>query len=168
MKQDDLTPAFTVGQIAKAAGVPANTVRTWIERGALWIPPSDRPANGLPRLHSLRTAWRLAAMAALTRLGVPPAVAGQAAQSWTETDTGDPRVGALPRDPAALWAHGYTVLCAYENGSWDVKPVAIDGASIVDLLTPMGCNRQEGAAFVVLNFLRQRVQDELCGGQPHG
>lgn len=77
---------FTVAEIARAAGMLPDTLRTWFKRRH--TRPFDEPGDsepagkGLPRLFGRRTTERLILMAALVRLGMRPDDAGRAVRAW--------------------------------------------------------------------------------------
>ena len=67
--------------MAKASGVEPGTIRVWFQRGHISLGLTDKEAegNGFARLFSARTVLLIAIMGALTKLGVEPRRAGEAA-----------------------------------------------------------------------------------------
>lgn len=96
----------TIGQVAKATGVSANTIRAWYRRGDLTVGMRDKDSPGatMARKLSGHTALAIGIMGALTSMGVAPGRAQQAALTFAYT--GD----AGCRDPGHLFPNGATVL----------------------------------------------------------
>jgi hypothetical protein len=73
-----MTEAKTYGpqEVCDAANVPRATFHSWVARQYLPLPPG--PGMGRERQFSLLDAIRIAVVAELNRLGVPPSTAGRA------------------------------------------------------------------------------------------
>lgn len=69
---------LTMRQVCTASGFSRYQLEQWISRG--YFEPAMKPANGKARLFSIEEAVRLAAMAELNRLGLPPKAANSACQ----------------------------------------------------------------------------------------
>jgi hypothetical protein len=101
---------FQIGDISTVAGVPGNTIRSWLQRGHLVARDEDRAAeaNGKPAFFSGLTALQAAIMGALTNLGLHVTAASRAAVTFTHFGEGaggfssDPDVNNV-RDPGAYF-----------------------------------------------------------------
>ncbi|WP_214106440.1 MerR family transcriptional regulator [Acrocarpospora catenulata] len=88
MADEDSSPSYGIGAVARRLGVPAPTLRTWNLRYG--IGPSSRSPGGHRRYGALDLR-RLEEMSRLIKAGVPPAEAAQAAL----------RIRSLPVEPQA-------------------------------------------------------------------
>jgi hypothetical protein len=98
-------PVHTIGAIAKATGINANTMRTWFKRGDLTTGMSDlaSPGNTMARRFTGHTALAIAIMGALIDMGISPKRAALAANKFAHS-------GSAKRLPGELFAQGQTVL----------------------------------------------------------
>jgi hypothetical protein len=147
---------FTISQVASAAGVPANTIRSWFQRGHLVLHQLDKAAdrNGLPRKFSMRSALAIAAAADLVKLGVAPDSAARAANAWAH-------IGDQDRLPAGLYERDFTVLCGYASGDYLVQRIGSDVPAFNLFLGRHG--REDGVSAILLNFVDRRVRIALEG-----
>ena len=112
-------PLFPVAVAAQAALIAPGALRMWFVRkritlaAAEYDPGLDAEKAGLPRLLSLRTVLTIAAAARLVARGVDVTDAFAAAKTWTWFGEGWDGQGDSPRDPAKLFAKGFTVLIHY-------------------------------------------------------
>jgi hypothetical protein len=149
-------PLFLISEVAKAADMEANTIRSWFQRGHLKLLQWDKKAdaNGVGHRFSLRSALYIAAVGALARLGVKPDAAGKAAAMWVHTGTDE-------RLPAGLYSTPLTVLCVYADGDSAVKHMPLGRkADALSLFIGHG-QRQPGVSAVILDFVDKQVRTTL-------
>ncbi len=108
-------PKYTIGEIAPAADGSADTIRQWVKRGIITVGMGrgrikDKKAelNGLAHRFTGATAIMIAIMLKLTRLGVSPDLAMQAARAFAHE-------GDSERDPGHLFPAGETMLAISGN-----------------------------------------------------
>ncbi|MEM6438545.1 MAG: hypothetical protein AAF763_02445 [Pseudomonadota bacterium] len=122
---DDLAqPQFFLSDVARAAQMNPNTLKTWINRGLIVMQNGDREAAGFGtrRLFSLRRIYQAAITARLVDLGIGADAAARAALRFTDLagDMADgsedfhwggeePDVSSL-RVPGELFSSGTTYL----------------------------------------------------------
>jgi hypothetical protein len=153
---DAVEPLFPIARVAPVSGVKPGTIRTWKQRGHLRLIDQDRKAqiNGQADLFSLRGVLGLAAMGALVRQGIDPAVAGDAARAWITVGTEDCPPGELYSDPL-------TVLCVYPTGWSEVKHLPLKTARALDLFLPQMQSRQPSVTAVILDTIVNQVRSGL-------
>lgn len=102
---------FPVSKVAAALDIPPNTLRTWIQRGDIFLRESDQsaPAGGMRRL-TFRRAMQIGLSAHLAAVGMPVERAAKIAASFT--DMADPTFEG-DRAPGELYAEGRTLLICY-------------------------------------------------------
>jgi hypothetical protein len=89
-------PRYLLGQVAAAAGITANLLKTWIVREVIVLGEHDRDAHGKgsSRVFTLRRTLIVAATAELVRLGMSTMFAGQTGKSQIDIELrhakGDP------------------------------------------------------------------------------
>ncbi|MCW2273317.1 hypothetical protein GJ654_04295 [Rhodoblastus acidophilus] len=115
-------PKFSTADVANAAGIPVETLRTWVKRGDLALihgtPDRFSPGVGRTRQFTLRRALNVVLTAELVRNNLSVKEASQAALNFTDIGEGvyDPSEDALTdesvpaRDPGELFRDGETVL----------------------------------------------------------
>ncbi|MGC1899125.1 MAG: hypothetical protein WA716_10510 [Pseudolabrys sp.] len=83
-------PRYLLGQVALAAGISPNLLKTWIAREVIVLGEHDRDAHGKgsSRVFTLRRALAVAATAEFVRLGMDTSMAGN--NGKIEADYGDP------------------------------------------------------------------------------
>lgn len=147
---------WTIAEVGRAIGRPANSIRSDLQRGHVKLYESDKLAevNGLPHLLSLRSALCLGAMGELIAHFVPPKLAGAAATQWAY-------FGDAERDPACLYPDPYTYLCVYKGGLHDVLHVPIKTGFAFNMLLPPGGRRQSGMVAIVLDDVDRAVRSGL-------
>ena len=105
---------FTISQVALATAVPANTIRSWYQRGHLTVGMTtvdeDPKANGHPRFFSSQTAIAIAIVGALTAYGIAVDRAAAAGIKFAHTGHGGGGAVGAVRQPGELYARGATVL----------------------------------------------------------
>ncbi len=85
-------PRFTTEQAATVAGVPINTVSTWLKRGVIStypggsdVPPDViSPGTGRGRLFTRRSVLHITMVARLTRAGLPVDLASMCAMKFLD------------------------------------------------------------------------------------
>jgi hypothetical protein len=153
-------PRYRISEVARAAGVEPNTIRSWFQRGHLWLIETDKRSegNGMAHLLSLRSALRIAAMGELVALGVQPRNAGIAATLWT--DTGDEF-----RDPGALFSDPLTVLCVFGDGSSAVVHSPLGTGKAFDLFWSAASGSHSSVCAVLLDNIDRKVRSALADGE---
>lgn len=161
------TPLFPMSVVAVAAKTPANTLRSWFQRGHVTLQSADAKAadNGLPHLFTLRSVLALAATAELVRLGQSPASAYEAAGSWIYGEHEEAgrtcESASLFRSPGKGEVDFYTLMVTSPYGlNVRLLPVPVGGTlSLYDLL---GTGRI-GARLVWLDYIDKHVRG-VCEG----
>jgi hypothetical protein len=164
-------PRFTLSQVADAAGVSANTLRSWLQRKhwRLDMAIGDSPAEiaGKAHLVTLRRALHIGAAAELIRNDVDPARAFKAARSFV--DVYDPifEGDGHFRGPDGLFETGWTMLVAYPDQEHGVivrienDPMAKDQTSLLSLLFPKLYGTKRSGTFVWLNQVDKQIRTAL-------
>ena len=82
-------PRFSTADVADAAGVPAETLRTWIKRGDITLVTSEpdqfTPGTGRNRLFTFKRTLSVVLTAELLRLGLAVKTASTLATRFTDT-----------------------------------------------------------------------------------
>lgn len=154
---------FTLSQVAEATDVSVNTIRSWYQRGHFKLGLADKanPDVGLARHVSWRTAIAIGIAGQLTKMGVHPARAGRAANSFAHTASPDWRTG-IERIPGCLWSDdepSYTVLLIPAGDRAplhaQILRVPIKGCNFVDVFNSQlfGPEGPMGATVLILDFL---------------
>ena len=110
-------PNFSIGRVALATGVKAETIRTWFKTGKISLGATDLdvPQEGLGRMLSGRTAIAIGIAGALTGLyEIKTEIAVNAAIKFAH-------VGDEHRDPGFLFPTGSTFLVIGPHGSEIVR-----------------------------------------------
>ena len=92
-------PRFPTEVAATVAGVPLNTVNTWLKRGHISTYPRGNdlppdllfPGQGRKRLFTRRSIMHIALIARLARTGLPVDLASAAAMQFLDQGSGDLR-----------------------------------------------------------------------------
>lgn len=156
------SPRFKSSDVARAAGVPLNSFRTYFKRGQFrMVGQTDAPAgsHGLPHLFALRDAMGFAIAAELIRAGVDAADAWQIGM-WSYAHTADEG-----RNPGELFDHadhGFTYLLTWPGiqSGRVVSGKELDDpnrAHPVVLLTPPGQPRQRTFRLTLVNAIERAV-----------
>lgn len=100
--RDVNVPFLKMGDIAFAARIPKDTLSSWFDRGQVVLVPEDQESTGPGdhRLLCLRTAYKIAIIADLYRLGLPVRKGAVIAAKFA--DHGNPG-----RDPGRLYDARY-------------------------------------------------------------
>lgn len=160
-------PIFPVAVASQAALVAPGTMRMWFVRKRITLdagaydPGLEADKAGLPRLLSFRTVLTIAAAARLVNKGVDVSDAYEAAKEWTWYSEGWNGEGECPREPACLFAQGFTFLVHYAGAQARV----INGnpnPNFSDLFVQGGPVRTS-PTLVFLNDI-DRYARGVCGG----
>ena len=159
-------PQFTIAQVAKAAGIQANTLRSWFQRGHFTLGDSDKRADfGDAHLLSLRTALQVGTAVELYRSGAHPARSEKLALAFTLLGDADQATGETIRGAGELFPGNgvYTALIAYP-GIDDAKVVRFDD-KVPALSEAFWSNagRQSSAQIVWLNRVDRKIRIALLG-----
>ncbi len=114
-------PRYRTEQAAAAAGIPTETLSTWLKRPNLSMVAHDDPApdvlapgRGRGRLFTRRSVIRIAIMARLTRIGLSVDAAHSAAMRFSDVGTGSAAYEGeqltVQRGPGDLFPSGGTVM----------------------------------------------------------
>lgn len=97
------TPAHFLGDVARAADVELNTLKSWLARKSVHLSPTDRDGegSGSRRLLTLRTVYAIAITAHLVRHGLSPERSFVAAKSFTNFGRPDFSLGRHAPDGEA-------------------------------------------------------------------
>ena len=160
-------PQFTIVQVAAAAGIEANTLRSWFQRGHFTLGDSDKRADfGDAHLLSLRTALQVGTAVEIYRSGAHPARAAKLALAFTLVADVDQTSGEIIRGAGELFPGNgvYTALIAYP-GIDDAKVVRFDdkGPALSAAFHSNGYGRQNSAQIVWLNFVDRKIRIALLG-----
>ena len=85
-------PRYLLGQVAHAAGISANLLKSWIDREIIVLGRHDRTAHGKgsSRVFTLRRVLAVAVAAELVSMGMPAADAGYSGQGIVDAMLGSP------------------------------------------------------------------------------
>lgn len=160
-------PQFTITQVADAAPIQANTLRSWFQRKHFALGDSDKRADfGDAHMLSLRTALQVGTAVELYRSGTHPARAAKLARAFTLFADTDQKSGETLRYPGELFPGDgvYTALIAYP-GIDDAKVVRFDdnGPALSAAFQSNGFGRQNSAQIVWLNFVDRKIRIALLG-----
>ena len=138
---------FKLSQAAAAAGIPAPTLSSWIDRG--FIP---MPKNGTGNHHefSLRDVDRIGIVAELARLGLPISEAAKAASAFSDERSAKRPKGQLHRDGKTLLiidADGTSVVRAFDRGGFEdaMSKLYADTRSVIVLNATEALRRVDAA-----------------------
>ncbi len=111
--RDVNVPFLKMGDIAFAARIPKDTLSSWFDRGQVLLVPEDQDTTGPGdhRLMCLRTAYKIAIIADLYRLGLPVRKGAVIAAKFA--DCGNPG-----REPGRLFG-GYVPTFLLAHGTAD-------------------------------------------------
>src|SRR5437763_1829609 len=125
-------PSFSAAEVAQAAEVQIETLRSWIKRGEIMLVKEEsedlrHPGTGRSRRFSLRRVLHIALMARLLRATrLTPACASRVALQWSDIG-GDADGGAMAvweggkideskiRDPGHLFSTGRTLFVVWHG-----------------------------------------------------
>lgn len=156
----------TMAEVESVTGVPANTLRTWYQRGVLFMRESDSsPAGeGLPRYVSGFSILQIAITGYLVRnLDMSPKRAATAAAYFAHVGDND---GVMQRMPGELWPGSVlTILIIPPSEGEVVANVArVDThRTAFDLLVSEGL--MSGGVVLPLNDIVHEVRKRLYGGE---
>lgn len=124
-------PSFKLSEVARAADLEANTLRSWLQRG-YWkldqtVGDNLAEVHGKAHLVTLRRALHIGAAADLIRSGVDPSRAFRAARAFVYDFDPLAERGGHPRGPGGLYVEGWTLLVAYPDNSKGVITWVDDG-----------------------------------------
>jgi hypothetical protein len=151
-------PAYPLGKMAQAAEVLPGTIRTWLQRKQLnWglNEVEDPQKNGMARMFSLRTVFRVAVVARLCSFGMSPSVAEQYATLVTDRQlTGRESNLLFPE------AHTYLVIDPLRSRAV-VQAVKSTETNLSYVLDPFEGPEPDTIIRVDLSHLFQRVRSTL-------
>lgn len=145
---------FTLGQVAEATGLPADTIKTWLRKELIHTMPSKADGPGTRRLHSFHGAMEIAVAGALMEAGVKDnSVVFHAATSFAHFGDG-PLPGTPGRIPGCPFPDNLTYLAVGGGRSAEIyyRPGKDEMASIRHRL-----KRPEVIIMVEINSIFERV-----------
>jgi hypothetical protein len=154
-------PRFTIAQVAKAAGISANTLRSWFQRKHFLLRWADKRAADFGDAHllSLRTALQVGTAVELYRSRVHPARAAKIALAFTH-------FGDEARHPGELFSKGFTALVAHPEVD-DATVIYFDGNTPLEqVFFSRGPGKQVSVLVVWINFVDHRIRTSLSREVP--
>ncbi len=145
-------PLFSMMKLSNASKMPAATLRSMFQRGQLTLGMGDRdaPENGMARLFSLRTVYRVAIIGVLSKFGMPPSDSVSVAIAFGDLggDGIDQNTGKTLRELGRLYSEGLTILSVNETlqrhvwnlkgQNWSDCPVTGEGVLHIDMNDVVG------------------------------
>lgn len=152
---------FTIGQIAVAADVSAETIRQWFKRKILTTGMKGAKDGAIAREFTFETALLIAVMGRLITIGIAPRQAFRAALEFAHTGDQEGRDGAPGRNPGHLFPEGETVAVVGTIGAAIVN--VSDKSQFAGLLAELAplTHAHSPLAFLPLDILVDVVRGRL-------
>lgn len=158
-------PRFSLGQVAKALGISASTLRSWLRLKyfGLGQGDSERQAEGHAHAISLRTALWAGAVVEVTKHGVPAGRAAKIAAAFALHADVDQKTEQTVRGAGELYpGHGvYTLLVAYPGDDVGHVIRIDDKTPLQPIFFDQRTGRATSALIVWLNFVEKAIHMNL-------